>query len=74
MRDDNLKKFGANVRYYRKKNNLTQEKLAELLDFSVNYVGMIERGERNSSLLTVYHIADTLNIPPKSLFEEIKML
>ncbi len=71
MENENLKKFGANVRYYRKKNNLTQEKLAELLNFSVNYVGMIERGERNTNILTANHIADTLNISAKAFFEDV---
>lgn len=71
MNNGNLKKFGANIRYYRKKNHLTQKKLAELLDFSVNYIGMIERGKRNTTLLTVFHIANTLNISPKALFEDV---
>lgn len=71
MKNENLKKFGRNIKYYRKKNRLTQEKLAELSDFSVNYIGMIERGERNSSHLTVYKIADVLNIRVNALFEDI---
>ena len=39
--------LGANIRNYRKQIGLTQEKLAERIGKSVNYVGMIERGCRS---------------------------
>ncbi|MEE1182454.1 MAG: helix-turn-helix transcriptional regulator [Treponema sp.] len=42
----NVKKiFGENVRNYRRKQNLTQEKLAELIDVSPKHLGVIERGD-----------------------------
>ena len=36
----------ANIRKYRKQIGITQEQLAEKIGKSVNYIGMIERGER----------------------------
>lgn len=68
MDNEYLKNFGTKVKYYRKKNKLTQAKLAELLGFTTNYVGMIERGERNTSVLNVYNIADVLKVKPKDFF------
>lgn len=68
MDNEYLKNFGTKVKYYRKKSKLTQAKLAELLGFTTNYVGMIERGERNTSVLNVYNIANVLKVKPKDFF------
>ena len=38
--------LGANIRKYRKQIGITQEQLAEKIGKSVNYIGMIERGEK----------------------------
>ena len=44
--------LGANIRKYRKQIGITQEQLAEKIGKSVNYIGMIERGEKVPSLTT----------------------
>lgn len=51
--------------------NLTQLELAEILDMSPNFIGMIERGERNTTIENVFKIARALNIKPSNLFEEL---
>lgn len=51
--------------------NLTQLELAEILDMSPNFIGMIERGERNTTVENVFKIARALNIKPSNLFEEL---
>lgn len=56
-----LKRFGKNVKIERIKKDLTQEKLAEQLEVSANYVACIENGRQNMSLGKVLELADTLN-------------
>lgn len=63
--------FGQRVRYYRKKKNLSQEKLAELCELHPVYIGQLERGEKNASLETVMRVCRGLEITPSCLFENI---
>ncbi len=65
---DIKKVFGKNVRKHREKQNITQEKLAELCDLHRTYIGGIERGERNVSLENIDKIATALAVEIKELF------
>ena len=62
--------LGKNIKFYRYKNRLTQEKLAEILDVSPNYIGRIERGQHNPSLEKIAKIANVLNVKVFELFIE----
>jgi transcriptional regulator with XRE-family HTH domain len=62
--------FCANVRQRRKDLNYSQEELAQACGLDRTYIGGIERGERNPSLENIIKIANALNIPPSSLFEQ----
>lgn len=63
------KKLGKNIKYARKNKNLSQEKLAELIKKTRNYVGMIERAEINIPTSVIFDIAKALNVEPKIFFE-----
>lgn len=54
--------FGLKVKELRKEQGLSQEKLAELANLHRTYIGMIERGEKNITLLNMAKIAKALNI------------
>lgn len=59
---------GRNVRHYRQMQELTQEELAFAAEIDLTYVGGIERGRRNPSLLVLARIADALEVSlPKLL-------
>lgn len=62
--------FATNVRNRRYELNLTQEQLAEKSNFHVNYIGGLERGQRNPSLLSMMALAKGLNCDVKSLIPE----
>ncbi|MCX4526385.1 helix-turn-helix domain-containing protein [Streptomyces sp. NBC_01551] len=47
--DANLRNFGATVKAFRKRAGLTQEQLAPLVGYSVQYVGSVEQGRRHPS-------------------------
>jgi len=63
--------FGRRVRELRLERQLSQEKLAALADLHRNYVGGVERGERNVSLLNIVKLARGLNVRPTKLIEQI---
>ena len=57
-----LKILGQNIAKYRQKKNLSQEKLAELVDLSREYVTRVERGQKNISLKKLFAIEDALDV------------
>jgi len=57
-----LQKFGLRVRELRSTKGITQEGLAELTGLSRQYIGDVERGTRNISLVNIEKIASALKI------------
>lgn len=57
----NLENLGARVRKTRLEKGMTQEKLAEKADISLNFMSLIENG-RNMSVQTLVNIADGLGV------------
>jgi transcriptional regulator with XRE-family HTH domain len=64
-----LKKFGSRLRQLRIERNLTQVELAFKGDFDRNYIGMLERGERNPSLLNLIRLSNALSLSLKDLLD-----
>jgi len=58
---DNIE-VGKRIRTERRRQELTQEKLAEMADISDSFMGHIERGGRISSVETLAKLANALNI------------
>lgn len=64
------KNFGKRVRQQRLLAKLTQEKLAEMADISLSFLGHIERGTRKASLDTVVKLANALKVTPNILLQD----
>lgn len=59
-----------NLKLYRKKQKLTQMKLAELADLSVDSIKRIEAGQRSMSLENFLRLAEALHVPLSFLLHE----
>jgi len=71
MQKEILKKFGSQIKTFRLEQNLSQEQLAHRANLHRTYIGMIERGEKNITLLNIEKIAKALTINIAELFQKI---
>jgi transcriptional regulator with XRE-family HTH domain len=62
-----LLKFGQKLQKVRQSKGITQEKLAEMLAMHRTYIGLIERGQRNPTVRTLYKIAKALKVSASQL-------
>ncbi len=69
MKEKILIKFGKKVRLFRKEKGLSQERLAFKADLHRTYIGMIERAEKNITLVNIEKIAKALGVEISQLFE-----
>ncbi len=70
--DDPRAAFGQAVRKLRLAKGLSQEQLAELANIHRTYVGDVERGARNISLVNMTKIAAALGVPLSRLIHEME--
>lgn len=63
-----LEAFGKKVRDIRKNKHLSQEELAFRASLHRTYIGMVERAEKNISLINIEKIAKALEVKIKDLF------
>ena len=70
MREVILLNFGRRLRFLRKQKGFSQEKLAFKANLHRTYIGMIERGEKNVTLISMSKLAKALEIELKYFFDE----
>lgn len=64
-----VKRFGKRVRQLRLERGLTQEALGDKAGLDMTYVGRIERGEQNTSIIAAEMLAKGLGITLEQLFK-----
>ena len=70
-KEQNLKKFGKRLKELRVKRNLTQAELAEKVELSTNFIGMVERGLRNTTIDKLFALANVLEVSLEEFFKRI---
>ena len=64
-----LKQVGSRLRQLRMHQNISQEKLAFTCDLDRTYIGSVERGERNISILNLRKVSSSLNVSLSQFFD-----
>lgn len=67
-----LRAFGATLRLIRTDAGLTQEQLGNASGLRRTYVGEIETGERNPTVVTIWKLASALRVSPRSFFPHVE--
>lgn len=68
MREQTLKAFGQQIRHWRNERHFSQEELADACGFHRTYIGQLERGERNPSLLNLLTLCQHLGVSLPDFF------
>lgn len=64
---------GLNFARLRKDKGFTQERFAETSGFTQQYVSDLERGRRNPTVVTLFHLASALGVTPADLVAEVDL-
>lgn len=70
MAEDVRHLVGTNVRRLRLAAGLSQAALSERMGLDRAYVSGLERGERNPTIVTLWHVARALGVKVRALFDE----
>ncbi|MDH1883844.1 helix-turn-helix transcriptional regulator [Empedobacter sp. GD03797] len=70
MKSEILIQFGNRVKELRKAQNMSQEDLADAAGLHRTYIGMIERAEKNITLVNIEKIANALKTEINTLFND----
>jgi len=65
-----LRNIGQNIRKYRKQNGWSQEDLAFECELHRTYIGAVERGEKNITILNLLKIKEKLGVRLIDLYQE----
>jgi transcriptional regulator with XRE-family HTH domain len=63
------REFGVRLRQIRQAKGISQETLALRCELDRTYIGGVERGERNISIVNIHKIARALDVSPGEFFE-----
>ncbi|MCL2500339.1 MAG: helix-turn-helix domain-containing protein [Defluviitaleaceae bacterium] len=66
--------IGKNIRTERQARNLSRDELAEMLDLTTSHMGLIERGERGATAVTLSKLTRVLQLPVDNFFMPSPML
>ncbi len=69
---DYARAFGAVLRRLRKARGLSQEQLGEDSGSSRNFVSLIELGQNQPTVTTIFKLAKTLNVKPSEIMAEVE--
>lgn len=69
MRMDVREVIGLNARRARLEKGLSQEQVAERMGIDRAYISGLERGERNPTATTIWHLAKALGVEPADLMK-----
>ena len=72
MSEDERRTVGRNVRRLRIAAGMSQADLAERMGVDRAYVSGLELGQRNTTIVTLWHIAEALGVKPRRFFDEDK--
>jgi len=65
--------IGQNIRNEREMRKMTRDELAEIMELTVSHMGLIERGERGATAVTLEKLARTFCVPVDNFFDESEM-
>jgi transcriptional regulator with XRE-family HTH domain len=71
--DRELQSLGLEVRRLRKAQGLSQEELGDRCELHANYIGYIERGERDVGVRKIFAVAKGLGVHPARLLEGMQL-
>lgn len=64
--------FGEVVRDLRKEKGVTQEDLAELSGLHTNYISLLERGNRQPTINTIFKLASAFEMKPFKMIQKVE--
>jgi len=62
--------FGANLQFFREKAGLSQAALADKMGVDRAHISAMERGQQNVTIITLWHVAEALEVKPAALLED----
>ncbi|MCJ9729475.1 helix-turn-helix domain-containing protein [Bradyrhizobium sp. PRIMUS42] len=72
MSEDVRRLVGGNVKRLRMAAGITQAELADLVGVDRAYISGLEQGNRNATIVSLWHVAQALETPIRLLFDESK--